>query len=47
MRLLLFGMAPVPDTHTVHLIDANSSILAKAREIAGKVRLPELAPAYA
>lgn len=29
------------------LIDANSSILAKARDIAGKVRLPDFVPAYA
>jgi len=34
-------------TSNVASIDANSSILAKAREIAGKVRLPTLAPVYA
>lgn len=43
----LFGMATVPVTHMLHTIDANSSILAKARDIVGKVRLPQLALAYA
>ncbi|TSC58805.1 MAG: hypothetical protein Greene041619_351 [Candidatus Peregrinibacteria bacterium Greene0416_19] len=43
VALLLFGMATVPDTHSLHTIDANSSILSKVREIAGRVQLPVLA----
>ncbi len=31
----------------LHTIDANKGILAKVREIAGKVRLPELTPTFA
>lgn len=40
-------MATVPDTHMLHSISGKTDILAKAREIAGKVRLPQLAPAFA
>jgi len=46
--LLLIGMAAVPVTHMLHTIDAENGILAKAREIAGKVRLtPQLVPVLA
>ena len=41
------GMATVPVTHMLHTISANSGILAKAREIAGNVKLPSLGPAFA
>ena len=46
-RLLLIGIAAVPVTHMLHTIDAENGILAKAREIAGKVRLPQLVPVLA
>ncbi len=41
------GMATVPVTHMLHTISANNGILAKAREIAGNVKLPSLVPAFA
>ena len=43
----LFGMATVPVTHLLHTIDANSSILSKARDIVGKLTLPSFEPAFA
>jgi hypothetical protein len=48
MDLLLFGMAMVPVTHTLHTIDAKSSILDVAAKIANSVKLPvALEPAFA
>ena len=47
VRSFLFGMASVPVTHMMHPIDAKTGILAMAREIAGKVRLPQLVPVLA
>ena len=41
------GMATVPDTHMLQTISANNGILAKARAIAGSVKLPTLVPAMA
>ena len=41
------GMAAVPVTHMLHTIDANSSILSKARDIVGKLSLPSFEPAFA
>jgi len=45
MRLLLFGMAPVPDTHMVQRTIATAKVPAVFKNAFANFRMPEFAPA--